>query len=170
MKLSKIPRAAWLVIAFVVVFALGLLNEARAAEPRHDIVIGLGYGVINADGAITQRLGYMYDRRWYARAERFGGPRYDDDPTWVYSLGRRVSWRRERAVAPFMEFGVAKYEEPLTREDGYAPVTAEWTYTLGVGVSLWGIIDAGLAHNSTAGRSSNNDGIDRVYLSFTFEL
>jgi hypothetical protein len=151
---------AILVLLFVILFTWALMVEA-------DVTLGLGFGASSSGGVVTQRLGYLHDDKWWARYERMGGDDWNTANT--YAAGRRV-FVGERRARPFMELG-ATYSDSQLQRDGKRPnVSDNWTFRLGAGVSYRlsdvARIEVGIDHDSTAGRSLRNRGVDRVYLQY----
>lgn len=150
--------SSWLVVAFIVIFALGMCSERARAEGV-DLRVGLGFGATNDNEWIVQEI-MLTDRDWYASVLRTGDDRVLPD-TWRFAVGYRVDWREDKRLAPYARFGFAYWlDQPR-------PVVSEnLTYDMAVGLRFWQIMDLEWAHNSTAGRSEFNDGNDNVVLSF----
>jgi hypothetical protein len=150
---KKITYTMVLVAIFVALFLWGV--KADAAELR----IGLGYSIFNTDGTVTQDLMLTStDRRWYAQATRIGRST-TFDPLTRFSFGYRVNWRRNTNFSPYLRLGMAHFSaEPI----GYiSDLTA---FDMGVGARLWDLVEVEVQHNSTAGRTDQNEGINIVCL------
>lgn len=150
----------WLVIALVAAFVYGLLRgpTAQAATlelpPAHRVTIGVGYGLIHAQGLVVQELGYEYDDRWTVRLTRTGNDARIPD-TWVGAVGRRVPLYDGKHFSPFVAIGAAWFDEPPS-----AVVDSRLVFDLEVGVRYRNVVDLVWHHNSTSGRSDPNSGID----------
>ena len=69
-------------------------------------------------------------------------------------------------VSPFLRFGVAYFDDP---PDDY--IDEHLAFDLAVGIRFWDIVELELdQHNSTAGRSNNNEGLDAIMLGLTFQF
>lgn len=153
----------WAVIAFVIVFTWGYVqqNEADGAE----LQIGLGHGATNNNDWIAMNVA-VYHNQWYLSGARYGGEDEAFLPdTSRYALGYRVDWRDEKTIEPFMRFGVAYWtDEPSNL------ISDRWSYDMSVGVRLWSVLELEWQHNSTAGRSDFNKGNDVVVLGWVFSV
>ena len=159
-----------LIVLFVALFAWGLSSNAAADERKKALTVGLGYGYAATKDLISQRIGYLHDDRWFVRYERLGGPGLDHDDFNSIALGRRVMWREDKRIEPFLEFGAAYFDEPPTRS-GKPVVSERLTYSMSIGARFFDVIEFVFAdHNSTAGRSERNKGIDRVALTFILKF
>lgn len=151
----------WAILLFVVLFFWGL-----TAHAKNSLEVGLSFGAFHSTQMITQRIGWNYDNRWIAQYERHGGNGYQG--TNSVSIQRQVSWRQGSALSPLLRFGISYFDEQIVdpeKED--RPLVSEnLTYSLGFGVRIKERLMIGLEHNSTAGRSARNRGIDRFYLTF----
>ena len=166
-KLFKKPTA-WAVVLFVIAITWGLLAEA-ATPPKHQMTLGLAYGIVNTQDMVTQRIGYVRNDKWYVRAERFGGDGYQE--SWAGSFGRQVVFRKGKTFEPIMTLGVSFFDRPLTQSNGYQPVADDITFQLGITVRFKGLVGLNIDdHNSTAGRSDPNKGIDRAGLDFYWKF
>lgn len=144
------------IIIFVGVFLWG--RSADAAEAR----IGLGFGYASNIGATYQELMLISDDlRWYSAVTRIGGDNRHDYQYWRFTAGYRVNWRRETNFSPYMRLGAAYFSEEPT---GY--ISDRLAFDMAIGMRLWNIVELELdQHNSTAGRSNRNQGLDAVMLS-----
>ena len=138
-----------LVIAFIVLFVWG--RSAESAE----LGIGVGTGHGHTNDTVTQGLTIISDDlRWYAQVTRFGSEGYlDTNVRW--SGGYRLFCRRDEDFKPFMRFGVALFDH-----DPMPLISDNVTYDLGVGLRWRDVIEFEYNHNSTAGRSERNTGVD----------
>ena len=151
----------WAVIVFVIIFTWAL--AAGAATP-HTFTVGLGKGVLNGNEWTQQQIGYEYNRKWYAQAARLGGDSVLPT-TYRYTMGRLVNARLDKRVSPYARLGIAYFADSPS-----ALVDDHWTFDLGIVVTAWHVIRLEWRHNSTAGRSSPNTGIDLVELSFRLAI
>lgn len=156
MKIGKkeIKYTAVIVAIFVAVFLWG--RSADAAELR----LGLAAGTFNTQGAVTQDLMLTStDLHWYANISRWGGDARGLDEVTRFSGGYRVNWRRDKFVSPFLRLGVAYFDqEPMPY------VSDNWTFDMGAGLRFNNILELEAQHNSTAGRSRWNTGLDNITL------
>ena len=160
----KIKYTVGLVALFILAFCWGYYNQALA-----DTTFRIGVGTQALDRGdrgehITQDLMINFDNRWYVQAARFGNGTVVPD-TWRYSFGYRVNWREGNKVAPFMRLGPA-YWAP---EDSVL-VSDNWTFDMAVGAQLWQFVDIEWQHNSTAGRSERNSGVDLIVLAINLRF
>lgn len=173
--MEKIKPTMYLVALFVIALTLFFATEAESSEPTnpHSVHLGLGAGVINYPGGITQVLGYSYNDIWSATYERMGGKRYSNIHS--YSMSR-VVWKKAHRQGLFMSIGATYTDGVLEERDrvGKAIVSERLSYRLGIGygwkLSPTNSIRVGLVHNSTAGRSDRNKGIDRIILRYDWVL
>jgi hypothetical protein len=161
-----------LVSAFVAVLTLAFCHEPAHAGDL-EVTLGLGSGVAKSTEMITQRVGVMRDNKWYLRAERFGGEPWNKE--WGFFAGRRVQFRQDRNWQPYIQMGVGHFNAPLKHEDKDLPnVTERTTFELGLGISRRlspsAEMELGFDHNSTAGRSNKNNGIDRIHLTYNWKF
>lgn len=153
--------AAALIALFLILFLWGRSSEAA------EVGIGLGAGVNHSSGAVGQELSVTSDDlRWFASYTRLGGRPGDTvlayNNRWVGAY--RVFWRRDHDLMPYMALGAAYFEEPTVL------VTERLTYDLRVGLRWNNIVELEYAHNSTAGRSQRNAGIDFITLRAVFRF
>ena len=147
--------AILLIAAFVGFYLWGL--KADAAE----LGLGLGKGYANNAGATYQEIMVRdAQRHWYASVARIGGDNEFNYKYWRGCGGYQVNWRKEKRFAPYARLGACYFDE--------APVglvSERLTYELAFGVRFWGIVELDLdTHNSTAGRSDKNAGLDAMML------
>lgn len=168
---TTITYTAILVVIFVTFFVMG--RYAEAGEAR----IGLGAGTFNAQGAIVQDVMVTTDDlRWYASFQRAGGDdvfynleqrhcrtvRVPFSSVNRFAVGYRVNWYRERTVSPYLRLGAAYFDrEPMPF------ISDDLSYDMAVGVRISDIIEIEAQHNSTAGRSAFNKGMDSVVFGVT---
>lgn len=158
-SLFKKPTA-WAVIAFVALMTWGLSAEAREV-PKHQATLGVAFGFINTSGLVTQRIGYVHNDKWYTGVEKFGGDEYRE--SWAFHAGRQVVFRRGKQIEPIFKLGVSAFDRPLTEKNGYQPVAGDIMFQLAITVRFRGILGVNVDdHNSTAGRTDPNKGIDRA--------
>ena len=164
-----------LAIILVVIFTLLFLwgRESDAAELR----IGLGTGVANtASSARAQDLMITTtDRRWYFQITRIGSLPYaqsrlvaapyggfkrivtEFDTLTRFSGGYRVNWRRDKKLSPYMRLGMSVFDrEPQSL------ISDKWAFGMAVGVRFKDIFEIEMQHNSTAGRTERNRGLNFV--------
>lgn len=168
----------WAIVGFVALLIWATATYAHESPLNdHSLTVGLTYGTLAADGYITQRLGYQYNDQWHVSYERTGG---DGGVNHTNSIGvfRKVDTTHLGAFGtPFIGIGARYFEDQLLdpdRRDGRVLISENLTYELGVGTS-WELSDAarielGWLHNSTSGRSSRNNGFDRITLEMVWRL
>lgn len=152
----RVKHTVYLVLAFLALFVWGLvLNEAKADELR----IGLGYGILKSEGFITQELLYRPHPHWYLSIAETENHRRDYRSV-RYAAGHQVVFRDGKKIEPFLRLGFAHFRR--------APndwVSAKNTYDLAIGFRFWDVVELEIdQHQSTAGRSPVNIGLDGVYL------
>jgi hypothetical protein len=157
------------ILSFIILFWWGSRNEAFGDE----ITIGVGAGVDHIEGAITQRLGYQPNPRWHLRYERFGGK--GEPHSNMYGIQRTLRWRQDKELQPYLSLGAVYFDTILTDEKGRELMKDEFlAYNLGVGIdwrySKLTSLRLGFDHNSTAGRSDRNRGVDRIHLTFMLRM
>lgn len=160
--MKKVKPAVWGVLVFIGLLFWGFSREADAAE--HALTIGLGKGMLHENDSTTQQIGYEYNRRWYAKATLIDG-RGVIDRTYRYTVGRRVAFRPGKTIDPYMRIGVG-YFSVVPDE----LVNDHWVFDLGLGIDFNEIGRLEYSHNSTAGRSRPNTGVDMVLLTFYLKL
>lgn len=175
--MPKIKKTAWLVLLFVAAaIALLIAEEAQAhgdqSGSNHTVSVGVSGGVIHYPSGVTQTIGYTYANRWTAEYERLGGKGYSTVN--AVSLVRQIEGANPGGFG--LSFGVTVTDRDLEERDrpGKAIVSDTLTYRLGVHYS-WTLssvssVRLGVLHNSTAGRSERNRGIDRINLSFNWRI
>lgn len=133
-------------------------RSAEAAEAR----LGIGFGITANKGATYQEMMVTTDDlRWYGAATRMGGDDRHDYQTWRITTGYRVNWREGHKIEPFMRLGVAYFTEQPTDY-----ISDNWAFDMAVGIRLWDIVEVEFdQHNSTGGRSSQNEGLDAPMVS-----
>lgn len=173
MKISKTKIAVAGFIALSV-----YLFWAEKANAETQAVFGLGAGAFETQSLITQRIGIERNQKWGFIYERFGDGMLDGHASNSVAVYRRVqsngTFLRARVVA---ELGAAYFDEKIvkpTSKTGRVLVNENLAWHLGLGAQ-WDLsestsIQLKLTHNSTAGRSEPNTGIDRVSLSYTFKI
>lgn len=158
-RFKQITYTSIILGIFVALFLWG--RAADAAEAR----AGIGFGYDSNQGAVYQELMVTRgDLRWYGSFTRIGG---DDEHDYQYSrlaAGYRVNWRRDTRFSPYMRFGGAYFTEEPTDY-----ISDRWAFDLAIGIRLWDIVELELdQHNSTGGRSEQNEGLDAIVLGITF--
>jgi hypothetical protein len=165
----------WVVVAFVLGMSFAFIEEANAhatTDRSHSATVGVYTGVVNSNGVRTQRLSYRYQDRWEVSYARVGGKGWSTAN--YFSVSRLVFWRGNDR-GPFLSLGAA-YTDGLVgkKDEGKPLVTEQLTYELGIGYQwvLSSATDMELRwiHNSTAGRSERNKGIDRVGLTYNWRF
>ena len=157
MKFPLDPKhLRWFLIgAFIVAFGFGIKN-AQADDFR----IAFGAGFNHSEKALTSEVMYTFDNHVYLAATRIGGDLVlNPNHNQIMKLagGYRVRWRDELKVSPYMRMGIAYFDHKpyLVMNDNVA-------FDMALGVRLWDIAELELLHNSTAGRSTRNWGLDYV--------
>lgn len=169
-KFSNIKPLAIAVIIFIGLLLWGYSSEASADT---SLTIGLSYGWVNSEGLVTQRLGLLQNEKWNIKYERFGG--HEFNTSHGFFLARRTEWRTDKVWQPYLDFGFGYYTQKLINPDKNKPlVNDNLVFTLAGGCT-WRIskdvdLELGIDHNSTAGRTSPNSGIDRVFISLNYRL
>lgn len=170
--MPKFKPTAYIVAAFVVVMIFLFATEdayGQSTDYRGSGVVvstGLGFGVANYSGGVTQRIGVESgDSRYLATYERLGGKGYRNVNS--ISLVRRVRHERTGLAG---SIGLAYFDRTVAEHGSKSLVSERLTFTLGLDYT-WSLSSStglrlGLVHNSTAGRSERNRGVDRVNLSF----
>ena len=153
--------SAALIALFLILFLWGRSSEAA------EVGIGLSSGFNHSNGAVGQELSITSnDLRWFASYTRVGGR--PEDTVLSYNdrfvAAYRVFWRRGHDLMPYTSLGAAYFSEPTVL------VTERLTYDLRLGVRWNNILELEYAHNSTAGRSVRNAGIDFVTLRAVFRF
>lgn len=139
------------IIIFVVFFALG--RSAEAAEAR----LGLGFGVSGNEGARYQEMMLTTnDLRWYGAVTFIGGDNRHDYQYRRFTIGYRVNWRRATNFSPYLRLGTAYFDKEPTDY-----ISDKWAFDMAIGMRLWNILELEIVqHNSTAGRSNQNEGLN----------
>lgn len=174
---EKIKPTAVIVGLFVLgIIALFASEDAHGhvdADNPHSVSLSLGGGVVHYPSGVTQGLAYEYDRRWAAEYERLGGKGYETVHSYSVS---RVVWQGSHGRGFNLSIGATYTDGTLEERDrpGKEIVSDDLTFRLGVGYA-WELspvssLRLGVVHNSTAGRSERNRGIDRVRLTFNWKL
>lgn len=154
----KIPsKGQWLKIgliaAFFGFFVWGVTADAAEAS------IGLGYSPKH-ETRYQQVMVTTDSRNWYFSATRIGGDVRHDYQYGRLGVGYRVNWRRDARLSPYMRLGGVYFTEEPTDY-----ISDQWAFDMVVGTRLWQIVELEWQHNSTAGRSTQNEGLDAVSLS-----
>lgn len=152
-------KTSWLIVAFVVLAIWGGCQMAEAQEAG----IGIGFGATNGNNWTGQQI-FVSNGTWYGSFMRVDG---DDTlpQTNRYSIGYRISWRQQTRFTPYLKIGAAYFEHDIT-----PLISDRWAYDMAVGARLWRVADIEWQHNSTAGRSDFNDGVDMPFLFLTFQF
>ena len=154
--------AVVLIIAlFVAVFIWG--RSAEAGEPEFGL--GLGFGYASNEGATYQEL-FLRDasRNWYGSVNRIGGDTLNNYEYWRFCGGWQVNWRKNSNISPYSRLGACWFDEAPTDY-----ISDNLAYELALGVRLWNIVEIDIdTHNSTAGRSEQNEGLDAVMIRMVF--
>ena len=147
--------AIGVIAVFVGFYLWGL--KADAAE----VGLGLGFGYASNDGATYQEIQIKDDNQnWYGSLARIGGDTRNNYHYWRACGGYQVNWRRGRVIEPYARLGACYFDEEPTDY-----ISDELAYELAFGVRLWDIVEVDIdTHNSTAGRSDQNEGLDGAML------
>ena len=152
-----------ILLGVIVLFAGFFLwgSVVDASEVR----LGVGAGVTKNAGSRSQELMITSeDLHWYAAATRVGGDDLHNYEFWRITAGYRVNWRRGTRFSPFMRLGAAYFDK-----EPYDYISDHWAFDMAIGVRLWDVVEFELdQHNSTAGRTDQNSGLDTVMLGFVF--
>lgn len=152
------PKKALAVVAIVVFLGFFLWGvKADAAE----VGLGLGFGYASNEGATYQEMMVRDSQRnWYFSAARIGGDTRNDYHYWRFCGGYQVNWRKNSNFAPYARLGACGFDQEPT---DYVSDTV--AYELAFGFRLYDLIEIDIdTHNSTAGRSNQNEGIDGAML------
>ena len=143
------------IVIFVGLFLWGM--KADAAEAR----LGLGFGYSNSEGSRYQEMMLTSsDRRWYGAVTRIGGDDRHNYQYWRFTAGYRVNWRRDKRFSPYMRLGVAYFDDVP-----FDYISEHLAFDMAIGVRLWDIVELEFdQHNSTAGRSDQNEGLNAILL------
>lgn len=146
-----------MIVIFIAFFAWG--RSADAAEAR----LGLGFGFSGIEGARYQEIMLTSDDlRWYGAATRIGNDDRHNYQYWRFTAGYRVNWRRDTQFSPFMRLGAAYFDEVP-----FDYISDHLAFDMAIGVRLWDIVELEFdQHNSTAGRSDQNEGLNAILLAF----
>lgn len=150
------PKKALVVAAILIFLGFFLWGRvADAAEP--EIGLGIGFGYASNSGATYQEV-MLRDaqRRWYGTVARIGGDTRNNYHYWRFTAGYQVNWRKQTNFSPYARIGVAYFDQAPTDY-----ISDTLAYELAIGVRLWEVIELDLdTHNSTGGRSDQNEGLD----------
>jgi len=171
----KIKKTVYAGVAFVITLIFLFAAEKSYGDDNrnsHVVTTGLSGGIINYPSGRTQTLGYIYNNRWQAEYERLGGgDRWNNVSS--FSVVRRVPFGSTGLAA---SIGASYFDRTLAPRDkaGKPPVSDRLSYRLSIDYT-WTLssitnIRVGFVHNSTAGRSERNRGIDRLNLSFDWRV
>ena len=161
-KVQQNKSKALVVLAifiFIGFFAWG--RSADAAELR----LGVGAGYTKNMGARSQEIMLTWDdRHWYAAVTRIGGDTLHNYQFTRVTAGYRVNWRRGKRFSPFMRLGGAYFDD-----EPWDYISDQWAFDMAFGVRLWDVLELEIdQHNSTAGRSDQNSGMDTIMLGMVF--
>lgn len=152
MPTKKQAASIGLIIAFIGFFIWGRVADAA------EVSIGLGYSPKH-ESRYQQVMLTTDDRRWYFSATRIGGDVLHDYQYGRIGAGYRVNWRRESRFSPYMRLGGVYFTDPPTDY-----ISDDFAFDMAIGSRLWNVVELEYQHNSTAGRSSQNEGLDAVVL------
>jgi len=158
-KLNISRGKALAILAIVIFFGFFLWGmKADAAEVR----LGVGFGYASQAGARYEEIMLTSgDRHWYGAVTRIGGDDRHNYQYWRFTGGYRVNWRRGLKVSPYLRLGAAYFDD--IPEDY---ISEHLAFDLAIGLRLWDVLEIELdQHNSTAGRSANNEGLDAATVS-----
>lgn len=175
--MPKFKKTVYAVLAFIIfLIFMFMAEEAHALDNQHNgtVTIGVSGGIVNYPSGVTTYGGYRTGSgKWEAAYEILGGKGYRE----VHSISvSRVVWKRPDQTGLYGSLGLTATDRNLAKDEPDAKdiVSSKLTYRLGIGYS-WKLsssthIRFGLLHNSTAGRSDRNKGIDRLLLSFDWRI
>ena len=139
------------IIMFIGLFVWGRVADAAEAG------IGLGF---SKNGATHQQVTLTTtDLRWYGSVTRIGGDRRHNYVYGRLGAGYRVNWRRETRFSPYLKLGAVYFTKEPTDY-----ISDQWAFDMNVGMRMWNVVELEYQHNSTAGRSSQNEGLDTLFL------
>ena len=149
-----------ILLLFAGLFAWGL--KAEAAE----VTFGIGVGEFSNDGARSMNLRLSGDSRtWYAGVARVGGDDRNDYEYNRWTAGYRVNFRKETNFSPYMRFGAAYFSEEPTDY-----ISDQLAFDLAIGVRFWQVFELERDHQSTGGRTDQNEGIDSWNLNVVYRF
>jgi hypothetical protein len=174
--MGKVKKTVYIVVAFVVAMTCLFINEAHAHEvgsSPHAITLGVNGGILNYSGGVTQELGYSFDDKYEVSYERLGGKGYENVSAFTV---RRVVWKNAYRSGPYLSLRATYTDGLVESKDraGKALVSERFSFQMGLGYK-WALssttgIRIGMLHNSTAGRSQRNRGIDRITLRYGWKF
>lgn len=155
----KLPSRKCLFILAIATF-IGFFLWGRVADSA-EVGIGLGFGYASNQGARYQELMLTSDeRKWYVAVTKIGADDRHNYKYWRTTVGYRVNWRSATNFSPYMRLGMAYFNE---KPEDY--ISSHVSFDMSVGIRLWNIVELEFdQHNSTAGRSDQNEGLDAVML------
>lgn len=147
-----------LITLFVILFVWG--RTADATEIR----LGVGLGITHQKGSrYHEAMLISTDKHWYAAATRIGGDHRHNYQYWRITAGYRVNWRQDKTISPFMRFGTAYFTEQPTDY-----ISDSWAFDMAIGIRVWDVLEIEFdQHNSTGGRTNQNEGLDAVLIGIT---
>jgi len=77
-----------------------------------------------------------------------------------FSGGYRVNWLRDKFISPYLRLGMAWFD---STPEPY--ISDQWSFDMAAGLRFRNVLELEAQHNSTAGRSLTNSGIDSITLS-----
>ena len=148
---------------FVIAFGALLWADSVEAQP----LLGVGVGILNTQEARNVTLGWSWQDKWEAELSQHGGDGYET--VHAVSVARVVRARKGKNFEPFMQFGLTYWDDKIAApkwDDQDVLVDSQLTYRLGLGIRVYRVLEVGWGHDSTAGRSDPNSGIDYIFLRF----
>ncbi len=167
------PTVIGVALFLLFIIAAFSSEEVQAHDRDHFATLSASWGFNNYGAGVTQSVGYEYDQRFSIDYERMGGKGYS--PVHSASVSRVVFKNPDRRGLYF-SIGATYTDGTLARRNrSDKPIVSDTlSFRLGVGYS-WELstdsyLRLGVLHNSTAGRSDSNKGIDRAGLTFVWRV
>ncbi len=143
-----------ILLTFASLFIWG--TRADASE----LHFGIGIGDQSNSGARSQNVRLMTDKRnWYVGLARVGGDDRNDYNYNRWTVGYQVNWRKDTRVSPYMRFGAAYFSKEPTDY-----ISDKHSFDLAIGIRFWQVFELERDHQSTGGRTNQNEGIDSYNL------
>jgi hypothetical protein len=155
-------KAAVVALAIFLAFFIWGVKKANAAE----VTLGLAAGYNHTVGARYEEIMLLPTDHWYGSITRIGGDNKHDYQYNRYCGGYKVFWRQHKGISPIMRLGACWFDE---QPEDY--ISDKFAYDIALGVRLWDVVEVEFdQHNSTAGRSDQNEGLDAFMLRVVFPL
>lgn len=131
---------------------------ANSAEAR--LGIGLGYNA-NVGARYQEVMLTSSDRHWYFALTNIGNDERYNYQYLRYTAGYRFNWGKETKFSPYLRLGVAYFDE-----EPFDYISDKTAFDVAIGFRLWNVIELEIMeHNSSAGRTEQNEGLDAISIS-----